>query len=278
MFSIYGMMFNVEKMKFDWRDAIENWDQFLQTNGEIVIAVNKSEDKSLELIKDFTSKIKFKNPYSDTRFKILDVDIPYSDPEFDGKCKDAALKQCTNEYCILLDCDERIVQDNTEAWSYYRNKLAMNENIDAYLIPSIDLHKDYKNYSKIGFKFYLHRNKPNIGRGVVKWAYREDGSIDIKKSDTTELKYRDSGELVKCQYTIMPELPDFIKVGQLQSGNSPFVYHLSTLDIEQRMRQNAFWEPVWQNRDKSEVKTQKTIEELKKMSYFSHNLPPLLKK
>ncbi len=277
MFSIITSAYNVNKMKFDWQNAIENWVEFLEEAGEIIIAVNKSEDDSLKAIQDFIKDVKRRSPYNQLIINVIDANIDYNDPEFDGKLKDLALSKATYPYVILLDLDERIVPGTKSSWHYFANKLSMDERIDGWLVPVINLHHDLKNYSNMGFKWYLHKNSKNIKRGVVKWAYREDGSIDITKSDTTEAIYRDSGELIRARHVIMSELPDFIKVSQLQSGNTPFVYHLGTLDIQQRIRQNAFWEPVWRNRDKSEVNTQKTEQQLKAMPYFPHNLPIIRK-
>lgn len=274
-FSIYTSFFNVcgPQSPFDWEDALLNWHDFLQDSGQIVVAVNKSTDDTLKQVRDFTAAIKRRTPHSRTVFTILDVDVPYTDPEFDGKVKDLALQACTQPHCILLDCDERVLPGALDSWNYFRNKLDLDDRIDAYLIPVIDLFHDVHSYKSVGTKWYLHKNRKHLGRGVVAFARRPDGSIDITKSDTCELINRETKQLAAAAPALMSQMPDFMKVGQLQGGSIPWVYHLGWLDKQKRLKQDALWQPVWQARDGSDVKTAKTIEELNQIRYAAHGLP-----
>lgn len=276
MFSIYSSFFNVEKMKFDWRDAIKNWLEFLNNSGELSIAVNTSEDKTFELVGEFIKKIKQENHRNLTKIVLTEASIPYDDPEFDGKLKALALSKCTEPFCILLDCDERIIPSMRTTWKQVAKLLENNGNIDALFIPVIDLFGDEKHYKSefhLGSKWYLHKNRPELTRGVVNFAYRDDGSIDTSKSDTCELIYKDGNVLVRAHPILMPGVPHFLVVGQMQGGEVPFVYHLGWLDKEQRLRQSQFWQPVWKNRNKADIKPEMTLLEMENVRKYTHGLP-----
>lgn len=271
-FSIVSSWFNVEKMKFDWRGALENWLAFLRGTGEIVIAVNTSEDNSAKLIREWVANFKMDNPTNFTKVEIVDIEIPYTDPAFDGKGKAAATEKATERFVILLDCDERLVPGSRESWLRLAIELETSK-YEGFLIPVIDLIEDDKKYKSIGAKWYIHKNLPYITRGVVKWAYREDGTIDKTKSDTCEAINKDTGQLINSANIIMMELPDWMKVAQMESGEVPFVYHLGFLDLEQRLRQSDFWRPVWDLRDGTAKEPEMTLEKLQAMPKARHNLP-----
>lgn len=272
MISIYSSFFNVEKAGFAWRETLENWQRFLAGRGEIVIAVNTSEDDSPRLIREWAEEWKKRNATRNVPVQVIDAAIPYDDPEFDGKLKALALSHCTQPYATLLDCDEVIIPSQRLLWDRLALELGGNPNLDAFMVPVVDLFGDEKSYKGIGAKWYLHKNHGSLTRGVVKWARREDGSIDIAKSDTCELIYKDTGELARSA-PLMASIPHFLLIMRLRSGEVPFVYHTGYLSKEQRVKQDAFWEPVWRNRDKSEVKTAKSAEELDKIQSWPHGLP-----
>jgi len=275
MISIYSSFFNVEKMSFPWRETLKNWLTFLDGRGEIAIAANTSMDNTPELVENFFKKFKEDNFNNGTVTKVVRTEISYEDPAFDGKIKAAALAACSQPFCTLLDCDERLVPQQRGQWFKLTRELEKNLSIDAIMVPVVDAFQDESHYmcggQSLVQKWYLHRNSPNITRGVVRWAYRENGSIDIKKSDSCELIYKDSGELVRAAGLLAP-LPHFMQVSALSSGEVPFVWHLGYLDKQQRIKQDEFWQPVWQNRDKSDVKTAKKIDELEKIQYYPHRL------
>ncbi len=273
MFSIYSSFYNVHRMGFDWRGALSNWLTFLGGTGQISLVINTSDDNSANMIREYLVRFQQENLHNRTKIKVVDAAIPYTDPEFDGKLKALALEGCEEPYAILLDCDERLVPGSRSHWVKLTKELERNYNIDAILIPVVDIFHDDKHWKSVGAKWYLHRNLANLTRGVVKWGYREDGSIDVTKSDTCELKYRDSGELVRAAPLLMPGLPPHMQVAQLEAGETPFVHHLGWKDKQQRLRQSAFWQPVWSARDGKEVKTESTLEELEKIQYYRHHLP-----
>lgn len=271
-FSIVTSWFNVEKMKFDWRGALENWINFQKGNGQIVIAINVSVDDCSSIIKKWVENWKLENPTNNTKIEIFDIDIPYSDPAFDGKGKAAATEKATEPYVILLDCDERLFPFSKHAWSKAAIQLETSS-YEGFLVPVVDLIFDEKHYKSIGTKWYLHKNLPYITRGVVGWAYREDGSIDKTKSDTCEAINKDTKDLINSVPLLMPSLPDWMKVGILESGDVPFVYHLGFLDAEQRVRQSEFWRPVWNLRDKQSEEPEVSLETINEIKKYRHNLP-----
>ena len=272
MITIYTSIFSVERMRFKWREALQNWFQFLDGSGEIVIAINTSDDKTPELVRAFCDRLATETPHSQTKFKIVDVEIPYTDPAFDGKGKAAALSHATQPFAILLDIDEFLVPSQRKMWLRLAAELQNRRNFHAFLVPVVDLVQDERHFKGIGSKFYLHRTSPNITRGVFKGGYREDGTIDVTKSDSTELICADSQELARSQFLFDPNLPDFLKIGILESGETPYVLHYGWIDKEQRLRQSDFWRPVWALRNGSEVKTESSLADLEKLPKFRHNL------
>ena len=271
--SIYSCFYNVEAMGFDWRGALQNWYTFLQPAGQIVIAVNTSTDNTAQLVRDYAKQIA--DPRSQVQIDVIDISIPYDDPEFDGKGKAAALKHCTQSFAILLDCDERVVPSQRPLWMQLAHDLERNYSFDAFLVPVVDLIEDEYHYKSLGSKWYLHRNTPKITRGVHKQGYREDGSIDKTKSDTCEAIYVDSRELVRAQPLLLPGLPNFITISQLEGRDVPFVFHLGWLQAEQRLKQAEFWRPHWDTRDGGHSKEPAlTLEDFNKLPHIRHNLSP----
>lgn len=270
--SIYGTGYNLQKMGFSWKETLQNWLDFLHHSGEIVIAVNTSEDDTVNLIRQYVASTL--QSHSQISVKVIDAEIPYTDPEFDGKLKALALSHCTQPYAMLLDFDELLVPSQRALWVGLARDMEMDYSFDSYLVPVVDIFGDEQHYKGIGTKFYIHRNTSNITRGVHKQAYREDGSIDKTKSDTTEAIYKDSREIIRAKQLVMMDLPQYITVGCLESGVTPFVVHLGWLNLEQRVKQSAFWRPHWDNRDKHSQEPETTLVDLEKIPRYHHNLPP----
>lgn len=271
--SIYTAFYNVEAMQFAWRDALENWLTFLR-GGQLVLAINTSTDETPRLVREWIAAWQEKNPDSTTKVDIVETAIPYDDPTFDGQIKAAALAGCTEPFAVLLDADERLYPFQYRHWISLTRQFAENPQLDALLIPVVDLLGDEGHYKSVGSKFYLHRNRSDITRGVVKAARRPDGSIDTSVSDTTEPIYKESGELIRAGRLVAAEFPDWMVMGQLESGEIPMVLHLGWMDVEQRLRQAEFWAPVWTARRGGENPEPKlTLEQLESMPRTRHYLP-----
>ena len=245
-------------MGFPWEAALQNFCDFSE---EVVIAINTSEDGTYEHVLDW------KRLNSVDKLVIVRTDFSYSDPEFDGKIKNAALQACTQDYCILLDMDEEIPtpKENRPKWEKAAKSLEAYK-ADCVLIPSVNLCGDKYHYKDIGYKFYLHKNHIGLQRGVAGFARTEDGKIDIKKSDTTELIYPNGRLASSYAY--------YNDIGSLRNKGIPYVFHYWGVNPEQRVRQNAFWKPVWENRAGKNVDDIVLSSDLiKNTEIFAHNLP-----
>jgi len=251
MFSIYSSAFNLVKNNFAYKEAIDN---FCNIAEEVVIAINKSEDSTLEQVKSLS--------YSN--LNIIETDISYSDPLLDGKVKNAALQATTKEFKIGLDMDEYIPLNQKSIWENLAYQLRF-DNVDCYMIPSLNLYKDRNHYFSITNKWYLH--KSNLYRGAVNFARRSNGTVDTSRSDTCEL-IDTNGNLVKSKY-----LPNDINL--LRQKNVPFVVHLGYLNFQDRLLRNKnFWKNHWQIESGGEKPNHKVHESIQEFNepYFEHLL------
>lgn len=238
-YSIYTSCFNIVKNNFNyWQYTIPKWINFIEKgkSGEIVIAVNKSEDNTLEILKN-----EFKNFNC---IKIIETNFEYEDYAFDGKIKNAALQESKNEICLGLDLDE-YASPNKNIWQKVCLNF-LNSGFEALLLPVVDLCKTKNHIKSVGAKWYIH--KQGLHRGIWKHALLENGKINTKKSDTCELLNKDND---LCKTAILVEN---INLNSIKEHDLPFIVHLGWLDWENRKNQNKTWQPVWSNRAGFEVK------------------------
>lgn len=270
-FSIHTSLFNVIKMDFDYKSSIDNWSTFLSLipgYHEINLVVNTSEDNTLEVIKQCAIDYRKQNVV----INVIESNIPYSDPAFDGKIKDIGFQESTGDINILCDADEIIPLYTAKSWLKVGNQLMENNEIDGLLIPSIDLFGSFEKATAVGQKWYMVKNKSYIKRGVFAGAIKADGKISVDRSDTTEATYLD-GSLIKSAHLFDPQMTYEQKLKELQSGNYPFVFHLGSLNIDQRVKQNNFWKSHWENRAGEPVNNIKlNKEEFNNTSTFEHGL------
>jgi hypothetical protein len=264
--SVYTSLFNYDPEKFDLFGAFKNWSKY---SDEIVIATFEDQREGLEgvvakVFLDYNGKDDFYN-----RFKIVScLDTSLDDPLFDGKLKNAALQACSNELVIQQDMDERIGGD-TEQWDTLKYVLKNRKAPHAAMIQVIDLYKDFDHYKGVGAKWYLHL-KEKSNRGPVNFARRGDGSIDTNKSDSCEL-IDENGDLIP--YFIDPRFAQLFTNKEIESFDisMPHVIHLGYVDLNKRIENNKFWQPIWSNRNGEEVKTAVSLEQLEKENkYFKH--------
>lgn len=276
-FSLHSSVFNVAKAGFDWAEALTSWLTFMREGDQLVLAANTSEDDTPTLLRDWLKRWHEQHVGSGIRTDVIDIAIPYTEADFDGRGKAAALDACTEPYAILLDLDERIPPSMRRRWDALATELERTPQLDGWLIPSIDLHGDEDHYrcgeGGPSSKWYLHRRLPHITRGVVKWARREDGSIDKTRSDTCEAVNRETGDLIRAAPILNPAFPHWLAIPQMEGGEIPFVYHLGSLNLEQRVKQSAFWRPHWDNRDKHSAEPEVTLEQLAAIPRYRHHLP-----
>lgn len=254
MFSIYTSAFNLERGEFDYR-TLQRFADFVGESGEVVVALNKSSDGSESTLKQFTSQ--FPN------VRIIDCDVSYSDPDMDGKIKNAALQETTRPFKIGLDLDEHIPLWQRPLWENMARALEQTP-VKALFIPSVDLYSSADRVSAIGQKWYLH--KAGCFRGTVNFARREDGTHDVTRSDSCEL-IDTEGNLVMA-YSVSPNFQDLdSRIKFLESGEAPFVVHTGYLDLERRARlHKSFWLKHWAIENGAEIYIPTELKEFTKQT------------
>ena len=251
MFSIYSSAFNLIKNNFNYTESINSFCNFAD---EVVIAVNKSEDNTLEALKS----LNFNN------LKLIETNFSYQDPLLDGKIKNEALQASKEEFKIGLDMDEYIPLWQKDIWTNLAYQLRFDI-YDCYMIPSINLYKDKDHYFSIGHKWYLH--KSNLFRGAVNFAKNQNGTVDTSRSDTCEL-IDSSGNLVSSKMFNN-------HINSLKSKIVPFVVHNGYLNLQDRVLRNKnFWKEHWKIESGGTDPKHKVHESLEDFSerYYQHNL------
>lgn len=221
--SIYRSAFNLIENGFVyWQDSIRQSCEFAD---EVIIAVNKSKDNTLEEIQ----KLGFDN------LKIIDCDISYSDPLLDGKLKNEALQNCSGDILIQLDLDEYIPSNQKKNWIDLCQQFLNQDYFQSLMIPSVNLYGSWEKYKDITPKWYIH--KKGFFRGPVKYAVKKDGTIDTKISDGCELIDYE-GKIPTS--ALIPK-----SIEELRKHNI-FVVHFGYLDFNARLERNKkFWSNHW---------------------------------
>jgi hypothetical protein len=244
--SIYSTAFNIIKNEFDYEDAIKN---YLYYADEVCLAINTSEDDSLNEIKKFIIDNNYNN------VQIIETNFSYDDPFCYGKIVNAALQACTGDICILQDLDERLGGNKDYLISLCKNFLN-TDNAKALFVPVINLYKDLNHYNDIAYKWYIHKN--GLYRGAVNFGLKKDGRPDYNKTSTDELidEYSNLVPTINIvQFLNFKSPMDYIKLGY------PFVYHLGYTDFHKRVKRNAFWKPFWEKATGGDSNTHSLNEE-----------------
>ena len=269
--SVYTSLFNYSPEKFDLLGAFKNWRKYA---AEIVIATFEDQELSLGKIifEEYFGGFYQCDPQNEGKpfIKLIGVkDTSLDDPLFDGKLKNAALQSCLNELVIQQDLDERLSGD-IKMWEYLGEILKQHSPPIACLLPVIDLYKDLSHYKSVGSKFYFHL-KEGVFRGVVNYAKKEDGFINVNLSDSTEPIDKD-GNLIRA----FPFDSFFGEVGRIPQFDitMPHVCHLGYLDLDKRIKNNKFWKGVWCSRAGENIEVATTLEKLEEENEaIPHGLP-----
>jgi hypothetical protein len=263
MFSIYTSLYHVEKHNFPWKQSIENFIEFIGSDGELVIAINKSEDNTLQIIKDFIG--------ANQNIKIIETSFLYDDIEMDGKIKNEALQATTKPVKIQMDADEYIPLSQKSKWELYAKALLENPQIDCWMIPSLDVYgsiEKIRSDQQIGQKFRMH--KSGFYRGVIRHAKRGDGKINTSMSDTCEL-IDINGELARCHSFVNQMVLNPMFVDQL--SDYIFTVHLGYLSFEHRLNiNNKLWKEHWELRSGNQENVIISKTELENNPICFHNL------
>lgn len=251
--SVYTSAFNLESGIFDIKDALENWFKYANQ-----VVVGTFADQTEKVLNYFNSAQSFKDRYRGFKIKIVSCDTSLNDPLFDGKLKNAALRECYNDIVIQQDLDERL-SGYPAVWNLAAKQLQQS-NLSAFMIPVVDLYKDEYHFKSIGTKWYMHK-KAGCYRGPVNFAKRPDGTIDTDKSDSCELIDKGGNLVTSGQIHFDPQ----------SYPTTPIVLHYGYLDLQKRQKQNEIWEPVWSARKGEPVFVEKDIDKLGEFEY--HELP-----
>lgn len=262
MFSIYTSIYHIEKHNFPWRQSLENFIEFIGPDGELTIAINKSEDNTLQIIKDFVA--------DKSNVKIIETSFGYDDIEMDGKIKNAALQATTKPVKIQMDADEIIPLSQKPKWEMYARELLKNQQIDCLMIPTLDIFGSMdkiRSDTQIGQKFRMH--KEGFYRGVISSARRGD-KIDTSMSDTCEI-IDVNGNLARCSSFVSPIVLNPMFADQL--SDYIFTVHLGYLSFEHRLNiNNKLWSSHWRLRSGHEENVITSIDQLDKYPLIFHNL------
>ena len=225
MISIYHSAFNLIKHGFvGWQKSLTNSCLFAD---EIIIAINTCEDETEKEINKILKD--FKN------YKIINTSFDKNDPWFDGKIKNAALQECTQEFKIQLDLDEYIPLWQKPLWENLFLSLKF-DSAQCYAVASIDLYKDFEHFKSINHKQYAHKGLAY--RAPQKSARNIDGTINTMMSDGCDLVDID-GNFIWTKATPKDH-------SLLESKNVPFVVHFGYVDLESRLKRNhEFWNKHW---------------------------------
>lgn len=254
MISVYTSAFNILANKFPYETYLKYAIQFAD---EVVIAVNKSTDNTIDVLRQ-------------SNCKIVECDIPYDDPLLDGKIKNIALQNTTQPIKVQLDLDEYIPTSQRMLWRILGEQLLNDHNVSALFLPVIDLYKDMDHCKSINAKWYMH--KAGLFRGPVNFGKLNNGHVDINKSDTCEL-IDQNGNLIPA-ISLMRNGTIAEKLFYIKSQNLPFVIHTGYLDLTTRiLRNHQFWKQHWSIEAGQPVdNVPMSIEEINDEIYVEHGL------
>ncbi len=261
-FSVYVSAFNLIKNGFDYQAALSNFLDFVGEDGEVVIAVNTSEDGTADALRALTDQ--------NNHLKVVETHYSYSDITFDGAVKNVALQATTNPIKIQMDMDERFVQSQRRRWALAAEDLLSHPETDCLLIPSVDLFGGMETIRAdrtISSKFRMH--KSGLRRGVIEAAW----AADRKTFDTG---VTDSGDLVKQDGTLASyqALGGHLHPGWARALNaSLYTLHFGYLDFTQRVRVNqAIWAEHWPLRSGHPENVVVSTNDLDSVPTVRHNL------
>lgn len=261
--SFYSPLFNVIKMGFDYRGALDNWAVYADT---ISLAVNLPEgepdDGTYEAVRSYAAERRYPVIITQTAFA-------YSDPFMYGKIVNAALQGCPpSDLYVEQDLDERWRADRGKM-SLLTEVLRCNPTIKAFFVPTIDLYGSYDRAAKIGRKWYCHGS--GLYRGAVQFGIKPDGRPCYEKTSTDEL-IDEHGNLVPTA-----SLLDDLSIESLRvyvANGMPVSYHLGFFDLVNRSQRAQWWSSFWTAATNGDPNNHITdVAELEKRHTFEHDLP-----
>lgn len=255
--NIYSTAWNIKKMNFDYKDALDNWSLYADN---IVIAVNNC-DETYELLETYAKEKQYKVTLIRTSFD------PKKDPYYYGKVENAALQSCSGSLMIQQNLDERLLVD--KQWLYLLPNYLQNSGAKALFVPTIDLYGSREHYVNIGRKWYIHL--PGLYRGPVYFGIKSNGLPDYNKTSSDELI--DNGGNLVPTISMIEDL-SIESLREYVSKGLPLVYHLGFLDLNDRATRAVWWKDFWQRATGGDENNHITdVNELLKRETKKHNLP-----
>lgn len=266
--SAYGYLFNATIHGFWVEKVLGNFCRFFD---EVVIATIPSADNTRERLA--VLEMEYEN------LKIIecpDIDIKKSN-RWDGALKTRAMRACSNEVRVIVDCDEMIPETTSQkiVWYSVAKTLMRPElsNVDGFFIPVVDLYgsKDtIRADQSIGMKFRIHKSIV-FERGVPKFAELGNGLFDTSKSDSTECLDKD-GNLCRFAHMVPPQSYNQYNTDYLNK-HCPFVVHFGYLDLNRRAEIGAtFWKEHWENRSGHQENVATDVSQLSDKPLIKHNI------
>ncbi len=249
---------NCISQKYPWRESIQSLLNFCD---EVVVGDGGSKDGTWEELLDLQkSNPKLKlfsfsdldwNPETNSRFAVND-----------GLLKSKTRDQCSGEFCLQLDVDECIHEDD-----YLKYRTLIKEfpkDLDLLSLPVIEYWggSDKVRCDINVWKWRLSRNKKYLTHGIPRSQRRVDSQNRTYSvgSDGCDMIHRETGDPVEFATFLTPDLMQLQRSCQVDENsrkqfeeyfnsiveNIPSVYHYSWWNIPRKMHvYRDYWTKHW---------------------------------
>ena len=272
----YTTTYDCVSQEYPFEDCIRS---LLGLCDEVCVVDGGSSDGTLEKLEvlqdEFTfvpglrtatvgEKLATRNFVSRLKVKVVkrDWDHPRS-AVFDGMQKAEARAMCTKEFCVQLDADEVIREDDYEKFRKLCN--GFTKDVDIVSLPVIEYwgSRDKVRVDVTPWKWRLTRNRTYITHGipVAHRRWDENGELYSAASDGCDLIHSATGEPLPHLCFFTPEVDNVRKMALLGNKEAlvqyelwfnaavtqlPSVTHFSWLDIERKIKlYKRFWSRHW---------------------------------
>jgi glycosyltransferase involved in cell wall biosynthesis len=245
---------NCIEQDYPFEECIQS---MLQLCDEVCVVDGESTDGTWEKLLELKEK--------DNRIQVKQVHRNWDHPRFavfDGAQKAVAKDMCTKEYCLQLDVDQVIHEDDIEKFTNLLRNFP--KQVSGIALPTVE---PWGNKGKIRcdihcWKWYLYKNDSNITHGIEldARAYDENGDLYAKWGDGCEPIYKDSGQSVNFITFYTEEIDNLRKQAMSDSRalakyeawydsaikSLPSIYHFSWFNLERKIKTyKNYWTRHW---------------------------------
>jgi glycosyltransferase involved in cell wall biosynthesis/ADP-heptose:LPS heptosyltransferase len=284
--SAYCIIRDGIKYKFPYKECIK---AALKVADEFIMVDGGSTDGTWEDLEELATQLHRPSggPTGHNPLKVYKHEWDMSNPMVMGAEKTWARQQCTGDYCIQLDADEIIVEQQE---GQIKRIIRTNPKVPIFDFPVVNLYGD-DNTVRIDdqlWKWRLSKNIPEIVHSVHGGARELDPTtmkiiFDKKVSDGCEYVHKDTLEIYPNVNTLPPEalkLHDMVKQMHLKgesippetiemycnmlkqmTEHMPVVYHYSWCDLEAKKQRGDFWNETVHGKEEATHNTTKDIAE-----------------